>query len=80
MSAGDVVIDICRNNDPLELAALVAASKAYWTSKTKDYKLISDDSGPDLLRVFESAIKSGDYDEGRTKYVGGGDVVLIYQR
>lgn len=80
MAYGDLVIDVCRQNDAAKLAQLVEASKTYWTSHEKGYKLISDEVGKDFVRSFESAISDGAYNEGGTKYLANGDVVLVYQR
>jgi hypothetical protein len=80
MANGDLVVDICKHVDAAALKALVEASQAYWTSPSKGYQLISDDVGKDFVRAFESAITNGAYDQGTTKYLADGEVILVYQR
>lgn len=80
MPFGDIIVDICQEADPAKLTQLVAASKKYWTSDQKGYKLISDDKGKDFIRSYESKISSGRYEQGSTKYLASGQVILIYQR
>jgi hypothetical protein len=78
MIKGDIVVDICRENNALKLGQLVAASQAYWSSK--GYTLISNAQGKDFVRIFASNIDSGSYDEGASILTKDGDVILVYEQ
>jgi hypothetical protein len=71
-----IKISICNGQDEAESQALADASNLYW--EKKGYKLLSEDTGEDMLSVYKPSLKDNKFEIGEAKYSEFGSVILIH--